>query len=131
MPSIRILIVDDHELVRRGIRTLLTSRPDLLLSEGANQLGFSSLASGAGVALGTHTVEVTQSSQAAEAVGATDLQSAAATTVTTGSNDTIDLTLNGTAYQLTLGASPAGGYTAGGLLSAVQSAVKLGLIGGR
>ena len=28
MPSIRILIVDDHELVRRGIRALLTSRPD-------------------------------------------------------------------------------------------------------
>ena len=28
MPSIRILIVDDHELVRRGIRTLLTSRAD-------------------------------------------------------------------------------------------------------
>jgi signal transduction histidine kinase/CheY-like chemotaxis protein len=28
VPSIRILIVDDHELVRRGIRTLLTSRPD-------------------------------------------------------------------------------------------------------
>src|ERR1700733_1014487 len=26
--SIRILIVDDHELVRRGIRALLTSRPD-------------------------------------------------------------------------------------------------------
>ena len=31
MPSIRILIVDDHELVRRGIRTLLTSRPDFEL----------------------------------------------------------------------------------------------------
>ena len=28
MSFIRILIVDDHELVRRGIRTLLTSRPD-------------------------------------------------------------------------------------------------------
>jgi signal transduction histidine kinase/DNA-binding response OmpR family regulator len=28
VPSTRILIVDDHELVRRGIRTLLTSRPD-------------------------------------------------------------------------------------------------------
>jgi signal transduction histidine kinase/CheY-like chemotaxis protein len=31
VPSIRILIVDDHELVRRGIRTLLTSRPDFEL----------------------------------------------------------------------------------------------------
>ena len=28
LPPIRILIVDDHELVRRGVRTLLTSRSD-------------------------------------------------------------------------------------------------------
>jgi signal transduction histidine kinase/DNA-binding response OmpR family regulator len=28
VPPTRILIVDDHELVRRGVRTLLTSRPD-------------------------------------------------------------------------------------------------------
>jgi signal transduction histidine kinase/CheY-like chemotaxis protein len=28
VPPIRILIVDDHELVRRGVRTLLTSHPD-------------------------------------------------------------------------------------------------------
>jgi signal transduction histidine kinase/DNA-binding response OmpR family regulator len=31
VPPIRILIVDDHELVRRGIRTLLTSRADFEL----------------------------------------------------------------------------------------------------
>lgn len=31
MPSVRILIVDDHELVRRGIPALLTSRPDFEL----------------------------------------------------------------------------------------------------
>ncbi len=36
MPSIRILIVDDHELVRRGIRALLTSRPDFEISGEAS-----------------------------------------------------------------------------------------------
>ena len=28
MKSLRILIADDHEVVRRGIRTLLESRPE-------------------------------------------------------------------------------------------------------
>jgi len=36
VPSIRILIVDDHELVRRGIRALLTSRPDFEISGEAS-----------------------------------------------------------------------------------------------
>ncbi|HWE56915.1 MAG TPA: flagellar filament capping protein FliD, partial [Acidimicrobiales bacterium] len=110
---------------------VVTNRSDLLLSEGANQLGFSSLASAGGVALGTHNISVTQSSQAAEAVGTTDLQSAAGTTITTGSNDTVDVTLDGTAYQLTLGASPTGGYTSSGLLAAVNSAISAQGISGQ
>ena len=28
MKSLRILIVDDHEVVRRGLRSLLSSRPE-------------------------------------------------------------------------------------------------------
>ena len=28
MPSLRILIVDDHEVIRRGLRSLLSSRPE-------------------------------------------------------------------------------------------------------
>lgn len=102
---------------------VVTNRSDLLLSEGANQLGFSSLASSSGVSLGSHDFEVTQSSQSAEAVGTSDLQTQSATTITTGSNDTIDVTVDGTAYQLTLAASPAGGYTSQSLLAAVQSAI--------
>jgi CheY-like chemotaxis protein len=28
MASLRILVVDDHEVIRRGLRSLLTSRPE-------------------------------------------------------------------------------------------------------
>lgn len=103
---------------------IVTSAPDLLLSEGAAQIGFSTLASGSGLALGSHTVEVTQASQAAAVTGTAAIGSdTSGLTVTTGSNDTLGVSVNGTAYNLTIGASPTGGYSGSGLLAAVNSAI--------
>ncbi len=100
---------------------VVTSSPDYLLSQGGAQLGFGSLAS-SGLTLGQHTVKVTQASQAAETTGTVALSSQ--TGISVGStNDTVNVSVNGTAYTLTLGASPTGGYTGSGLLSAVQSAI--------
>ncbi len=102
---------------------VVTGSPDLLVSVGAGQLGFSTLASGTGLPLGSHTVSVTQSSQAAAMAGTTDLRDQSGIAVTTGSNDTLNVTVNQTAYALTLAASPSGGYSAAGLLAAVNSAI--------
>ena len=105
---------------------IVTTASNLLLSEGAGQLGFATLANGngTGVGLGAHTITVSQSSQAASASGTTAIgTSGTNTTITTGSNDTVSVTVNGTAYNLVLAASPSGGYTSSGLMSALQSAI--------
>ena len=107
---------------------IVTSASDILLSEGAGQLGFSALANGSvggtGVTLGSHTISVSQSSQAASAVGTTPIgTSGGNTTITSGTNDTVGVTVNGTSYNLVLAASPNGGYTSSGLMSALQSAI--------
>jgi flagellar hook-associated protein 2 len=104
---------------------VVTSQPSLLLSAGAGRIGFSSLANGAGDALGSHTFAVTQSSQAAEAVGTTALASqSGGINVTTGTNDTVSVNVDGTAYNLVLAASPSGGYSGSGLLTAVQNSIQ-------
>jgi flagellar hook-associated protein 2 len=103
---------------------VVTSAGSMLLSVGGGQLGFSTLSSASGVALGSHTVAVTQSSQAASLAGTTVLNGGTSNVnITSGSNDTISLTADGTAYNLTLAASPTGGYTSSQLLSAVNSAI--------
>lgn len=106
---------------------VVTSSPGLLLAEGAGQLGFATLAAGSGVAIGTHTIQVTQASEAASLVGSTTPGSSGTTTTITASgssaNNTIDLTANGTAYTLSIAASPTGGYSPSGLLAAVNSAI--------
>lgn len=102
---------------------IVTTNPGFLISQGGAQLGFSSLAAGAGLTLGSHTVDVTQASAAAETTGTADLATQSGINVTTGSNDTVNVTVNGTAYSLTLAPSPTGGYSGSGLLSAVQSAI--------
>ena len=103
---------------------IVTSASSLLLSTGGGQLGFATLANGSGVTLGSHTISVSQSSQAASASGTAALGSqASGINVTTGSNDTLGVTVDGTAYNLTLAASPSGGYSGSQLLSAVQSAI--------
>lgn len=103
---------------------IVTSAPSFLLSKGGGQLGFATLSNGTGVTLGTHTLSVSQSSQAASATGTVALGSqSSGITITTGTNDTIGVTVNGTAYNLTLAASPTGGYSGAQLLSAVKSAI--------
>lgn len=103
---------------------IVTSASNLLLSTGGDQLGFATLANGSGVALGSHTISVSQSSQAASVTSTAAVGSqASGINVTTGSNDTIGVTVDGTAYNLTLAASPTGGYSGSQLLSAVQSAI--------
>jgi flagellar hook-associated protein 2 len=102
---------------------VVTSNPALLVAQGANQLGFASLAGGAGVALGAHSFTVTQASQAASLTGTATPGTSGSTTTVTSSNNTIDVTVNGTAYALSLAASPSGGYNPSDLLSAVNSAI--------
>jgi flagellar hook-associated protein 2 len=102
---------------------IVDSQPSFLVSQ-AGALGFASLAAGTGLTLGSHTIDVTQSSQAASTTGTVALGSqSSGINVVTGSNDTVAVTVDGTAYNLTIAPSPTGGYSASGLLSAVQNAI--------
>jgi flagellar hook-associated protein 2 len=102
---------------------IVDSNPSLLVAQGG-ALGFASLAAGTGLTLGSHSIEVTQSSEAASTTGTVGLGSqTSGITITTGSNDTVAVTVDGTAYNLTLAASPAGGYSGSTLLTAVQNAI--------
>ena len=102
---------------------IVDTQPSLLVAQGGG-LGFASLVAGAGLTLGSHTVDVTQSSQAASATGTVSLGSqSAGIAVTTGSNDTLAVTVDGTAYNLTIAPNPTGGYSGSGLLGALQSAI--------
>jgi flagellar hook-associated protein 2 len=102
---------------------IVDSQPSLLVSQGA-ALGFGGLAAGTGLTLGSHTVEVTQSSEAASETGTVALGSqSSGIAVTTGTNDTLGLTVDGTTYNLTIAPSPAGGYSGSTLLTAVQNAI--------
>lgn len=96
--------------------TTVTSASSFLVAVGAPALGFSAMGAAGGLAAGSHQIEVTQSSAAATVTG-TALP--ASTTITTGSNDTLAVTVGGTAYNLTLAA---GTYSPSQLASAVQQA---------
>ncbi|MGH9017721.1 MAG: flagellar filament capping protein FliD, partial [Acidimicrobiales bacterium] len=109
---------------------IVDTNPGLLVSQ-AGGLGFAGLAGGSGLTLGAHTIAVTQSSAAASSTGTVALgNQSSGITITTGSNDTLDVTVNGTAYQLTLGASAAGGDSGSTLLSAVTGAITAAGAGG-
>ncbi len=102
---------------------IIDSQPSLLISQGGG-LGFASLATGAGLTLGAHSIEVTQSSAAASTTGTVALGSTSSgLSVSTGSNDTVAVTVDGTAYNLTIAPSPTGGYSGSTLLTAVQNAI--------
>ncbi|HEV2369503.1 MAG TPA: flagellar filament capping protein FliD, partial [Acidimicrobiales bacterium] len=96
---------------------VVTTASDFLLSQGGSALGFTSLASGSGLSLGSHTVKVTQASAAASTTGSVAL--APSTTITAGVNDTFNVTIDGVAYTYTLSA---GTYTPAQLAAAVASA---------
>jgi flagellar hook-associated protein 2 len=94
---------------------VVTSASSLLVSSGTEALGSSSLA-GSGLALGAHTVSVTQASAAASTTGTSALASG---TTIGSSNDTITLSADGTSYTLTLAS---GTYTPSQLAQAVSTA---------
>lgn len=95
----------------------VTSASSLLIATGGAAVGFSALSGSSGLALGKHTVSVTQSSAAASIAATTQL--GGSTTITSGSNDTVSVTVNGTAYTLTIAA---GTYTPSALVAAVDQA---------
>ncbi|MHB1782748.1 MAG: flagellar filament capping protein FliD [Acidimicrobiales bacterium] len=98
--------------------TVVTSATSVLLATGGAAAGFTALSASSALALGSHTIDVTQSSSAATVTGTTPL--ASSTTITTGSNDTLDLSVGGTAYSLTLAAGT--GDTPSALVAAVNAA---------
>ena len=109
---------------------IVDSQPSFLVSQ-AGGLGFAGLAAGTGLTLGAHTIDVTQSSQAASTTGTVALGSqSSGINIVTGSNDTVAVSVNGTAYNLTIAPSPTGGYSASGLLTAVQNAISAAGAGG-
>jgi flagellar hook-associated protein 2 len=89
---------------------------DLLLGTGGAALGIQGFAGTSGLATGAHTITVTQSSSGATVTGTA---APAATTTITSANDTLDVTVGGTAQTVTLAA---GTYTAGALAQAVTTA---------
>jgi len=94
----------------------VTSAASFLVAVGAPALGFSGLAAAGGLAAGSHQIEVTQASAAATVTGTAV---GASTTITTGSNDTLAVSIGGTAYTLTLAA---GTYSPSQLAAAVNQA---------
>lgn len=95
----------------------ITSDSLLAVAAGTNQLGVASVRAGTGLAAGTVELTVSQASTAASATGTSAL---AASTVIDGTNDSLDLTVNGVAHTITLAA---GTYDQAGLAGAVQSAL--------
>ena len=96
---------------------VVTTAPSFLVATGGAALGFSALGASGGLSLGAHSLAVTQSSQAASLSGGAAAGSA--TTITTGTNDSLDVSVNGSAYVLTLGA---GTYTPSQLVTAIDQA---------
>ena len=95
----------------------VTSASSLLVATGAPALGFTSLAAGSKLALGSHSIKVTQASAAATVAGGTLSTS---TPIVIGSaNNTLSLSVNGKAYSLALAS---GSYTPSALAAAINSA---------
>ncbi|MHB1209906.1 MAG: flagellar filament capping protein FliD [Acidimicrobiales bacterium] len=89
---------------------------NLLVGSGGASLGISSFGASTGLALGAHSINVTQASAGASASAGTAL---AASTTITSSNNTIAATINGTASTLTIAT---GTYTPTQLAQAITQA---------
>jgi flagellar hook-associated protein 2 len=100
---------------------IVDSEPSFLVSQGGG-LGFASLAAGTGLTLGSHAVEVTQSSQAASTTGTVALGSQTSG-IDVPSGATVAVTVDGTAYNLAIAPSPTGGDSGSALLTAVKNAI--------
>jgi flagellar hook-associated protein 2 len=89
---------------------------NLLVGSGAAPLGISSLASGSGLAVGAHTISVTQASAGAGVSSSTPLPTS---TVITSANDELDVTVNGTTQSVALAN---GTYSSSQLASEINQA---------
>ncbi|MCU1427685.1 MAG: flagellar hook-associated 2 domain protein [Actinomycetia bacterium] len=96
--------------------TTVAADQAILVAAGGAAVGFASFASDNALALGVHTINVTQGSSAAVKLGNTPLN--ASTTIAGG--DTITFSVNGAAY--TLDNITPGTYTPANLASAIQTA---------
>ena len=101
---------------------VVDTNPSFLLAQGGGEFGLANLAAGTGLTIGSHSVVVSQASAAASTTGTGGVGNQTGVTIGSG-NDTLNVRVNGTAYALNIGDSPAGGYSGAGLLSAVQSAI--------
>jgi flagellar hook-associated protein 2 len=107
--------------VRSGNIFTSTSAPvaadtAILLATGGQALGFSTLASDDALAVGSHSITVTQASAGATKLGSLGL---ATSTVIDGTNDTMQVSIDGNPFTLTLAH---GTYTPAQLAAAVQTA---------
>ncbi len=89
---------------------------NLLVGSGGGALGIASFGASSGLTVGAHSISVQQASAAANVQSSTAL---AASTTITSSNNTLNLTVNGTATVLTISA---GTYTPTQLAQAVTQA---------
>ena len=89
---------------------------NLLVGSGGAALGITSFGASSGLALGAHTISVTQASAGASATSATPL---AASTTITSANNTLNVTVNGTASVVTIAA---GTYSPTQLAQAITQA---------
>jgi flagellar hook-associated protein 2 len=99
-----------------GTSTQITSESSVFVAAGGAALGFSTFKSDSALALGSHTITVSQSSSAATKSGDSAL---AGSTTIDGTNDTLQLSINGSPTTVTLAH---GTYTASQLAQAVQDA---------
>jgi flagellar hook-associated protein 2 len=88
----------------------------VLVGSGGAALGITSLTAGTGLAAGSHTIAVTQSSSGATVAGSAPL---AASTTIGASNDQLDLVVNGAAQTVALAS---GTYTPSQLAQAIDAA---------
>ncbi len=95
----------------------VTSESTLAVAAGTRPLGIGAVRAGAGLGVSSFALSVNQASAGATTAGSTSL---AASTVIDGSNDSLDVTINGVSRTLTIAA---GVYGAPGLRQAVQAAI--------
>jgi flagellar hook-associated protein 2 len=96
--------------------TTVAAHSSVFVAAGGKALGFSTFRSDDTLATGAHTITVSQASSAAKKLGSSTL---AGSTVIDGSNDTLELSVNGTPTTVTLAH---GTYTATQLGQALEDA---------
>ena len=102
--------------VMTGTTTTVAAGSSIFVAAGGGALGFSTFKSDDALAMGQHTITVSQASSSASKTGASALSGS---TTIDGSNDTLQLSINGTPTTLTLAH---GTYTGTQLAQAVQAA---------